>query len=209
MTGSNTINGIDVSHFQGTVDWPAVKAAGKLFAFAKATDGITYTDPEFQTNWQGMKAAGLLRGAYHFYESEDDPVSQANNFIKAVGQLAPGDLPPVLDVEIFKGNCGTVSLADNVQTWLNTVQQALGRTPIIYTGCSFWNEYMGPQFSAYPLWIAAYDVGQPSLPKGWNTWTFWQSSQTGSVTGVTGDVDIDVFAGSMADLLTLARVSQT
>ncbi|MCH8622401.1 GH25 family lysozyme [Undibacterium sp. TS12] len=207
MTTTPTVNGIDVSHFQGTVDWAAVKAAGKAFAFAKASDGITYTDPQFKTNWQGIKAAGLLRGAYHFYESNDDPVAQANNFIKAVGTLAAGDLPPVLDIEIFKGNYGTATLAANVQTWLNTVQQALGRTPIIYTGPSFWNQYMNNQFSAYPLWIAQYGVSQPTLPNGWSKWTFWQSSESGTVAGVTGSVDIDVFAGSMANLLTLAKAA--
>lgn len=207
MTTTPTVNGIDVSHFQGAVDWAAVKAAGKAFAFAKASDGITYTDPQFKTNWQGIKAAGLLRGAYHFYESNDDPVAQANNFIKAVGTLAAGDLPPVLDIEAFKGNYGTATLAANVQTWLNTVQQALGRTPIIYTGPSFWNQYMNNQFSAYPLWIAQYGVSQPTLPNGWSKWTFWQSSESGTVAGVTGSVDIDVFAGSMANLLALAKAA--
>ncbi len=205
MSTSNTVNGIDVSHFQGTVNWPAVKAAGMAFAFAKASDGNTYVDPQFKTNWQGMKAAGLLRGAYHFYESNDDPVTQAQNFIKAVGSLSPGDLPPVLDIEVFKGAYGSATLAANVQTWLNTVQQALGRTPMIYTGPSFWNSNMNNQFSHYPLWVAQYGASQHTVPNGWSTWNFWQFSENGQVNGVTGNVDTDVFAGSMANLLAFAN----
>lgn len=204
MTTNTNVQGIDVSHYQGSVNWAAVKNAGIGFAFAKATDGNTYADPQFQTNWADMKAAGLLRGAYHFYESNDDPVSQANNFIKAVGSLAVGDLPPVIDIEAYKGDFGGVPLAANVQTWLNIVEQALGRTPMIYTGPSFWNQYMNSSFSRYALWVAQYGVAQPKLPNGWNKWTFWQNSESGTVAGVSGSVDTDIFAGSMADLLALA-----
>ncbi|MBI1771936.1 MAG: glycoside hydrolase family 25 protein [Burkholderiales bacterium] len=204
MATNSTVQGIDVSHYQGTVNWAAVKTAGIGFAFAKATDGNTYTDPQFKTNWAAIKAAGLLRGAYHFYESNDDPVTQANNFIKAVGSIAVGDLPPVVDIEINKGNFGSATLAANVQIWLNTVEQALGRTPMIYTGPSFWNQNMNNSFSRYALWIAQYGASQPTVPKGWSKWTFWQNSESGSVAGVTGNVDTDIFAGSMADLLAFA-----
>lgn len=201
MTTSNTVSGIDVSHFQGTVNWADVKAAGKVFAYAKASDGITYLDPQFNTNWSAMKAAGIIRGAYHFYESKDDPVQQANNFIKAVGAILPGDLPPGIDIETFNGNCGSMTLAGNVQVWLDTVEQALGCKPMIYTGPAFWNQYMTNQFSSYPLWIAQYGVTTPRVPNGWTSWNFWQSSENGQVNGIAGSVDLDVFAGSMQDLL--------
>jgi len=201
MAANNNVQGIDVSHYQGTVNWAAVKAAGIGFAFAKATDGNTYTDPQFKSNWTGIKAAGMLRGAYHFYESKDDPVTQANNFIAAVGSLAVGDLPPVVDIEVNKGSFGNTTLAANLQIWLNTVEQALGRTPMIYTGPSFWNQNMNNSFSRYALWIAQYGVSHPTIPNGWGSWTFWQNSEGGHVTGVTGSVDTDVFAGSMTDLL--------
>lgn len=204
MAINNKVQGIDVSHYQGTVNWTAVKSAGISFAFAKATDGNTYTDPQFKTNWTGMKTAGILRGAYHFYESNDDPVTQANNFIKAVGSIAIGDLPPVVDIEINKGGFGNATLAANLQIWLNTVEQALGRTPMIYTGPSFWNQNMNNSFSRYALWIAQYGASQPTIPTGWSSWTFWQNSESGSVAGVTGSVDTDVFAGSITDLLAFA-----
>ena len=200
---NNTLQGIDVSHYQGTVNWSSVKNAGITFAFAKATDGNTYTDPQFHTNWQAMQTAGILRGAYHFYETNDDPVTQAQNFIKAVGSLAANDLPPVVDIEIFKGAYGSASVAANLQTWLDTVEKALGRKPMIYTNTNFWNTTINADFSKYPLWIAEYGVSQPKIPSSWKSWTFWQSSQSGSVAGVTGSVDTDVFAGSISDLLNL------
>lgn len=205
---SNTLRGIDVSHFQSSVNWPAVKATGIAFAFAKASDGNTYTDPQFANNWRGMQAAGILRGAYHFYESKDDPQTQAQQFLKVVGQLGSNDMPPVVDIESNTGCFGTQSLASNLQIWLDAVEQSLQRTPIIYTNCGFWNANLNAQFSRYPLWIAQYRVAQPKIPNGWNRWTFWQSSESGSVAGITGAVDTDVFAGSMADLQALIVASQ-
>ncbi|MFZ6819120.1 glycoside hydrolase family 25 protein [Undibacterium sp. Ji22W] len=205
---SNTLRGIDVSHFQSSVNWPAVKATGIAFAFAKASDGNTYTDPQFANNWRGMQAAGILRGAYHFYESKDDPQTQAQQFLKVVGQLGSNDMPPVVDIESNTGCFGTQSLASNLQIWLDAVEQSLQRTPIIYTNCGFWNANLNAQFSRYPLWIAQYGVAQPKIPNGWNRWTFWQSSESGSVAGITGAVDTDVFAGSMADLQALIVASQ-
>ncbi len=204
---TSTINGIDVSHYQGTVDWSAVKNDGIVFAFAKATDGITYTDPQFQVNWKAMQTAGLLRGAYHFYETADDPTSQAQNFIAALGTLAANDLPPVVDIETFKRNFGSASIAANLQIWLDTVEQAVGCKPIIYTNTNFWNQYVSGDFSSYSLWIADYGVSQPKIPSTWKSWSFWQSSQSGSVAGVTGTVDMDVFAGSASDLLTLTQTT--
>ena len=201
--------GNDVSHFQGTVDWPAVKAAGSVFAFAKASDGNTYSDPQFQLNWQAMESAGLLRGAYHFYETNDDPATQAENFLTALGALKENDLPPVVDIESFKGNYGSASIAQNLQIWLNIVQQACDRTPIIYTGTAFWNEYLDAGFAHYPLWIAEYSVSQPTLPNGWTQWSFWQFSESGSTAGVNGAVDSDFFNGSAQDLLTFIQNSQT
>jgi lysozyme len=185
------LNGIDVSHMQGQVDWNAAKQAGIAFAFAKATEGITYTDPQFQTNWAAMQAAGLTRGAYHFYRTNDDPVQQAQNFLNSVAGLTEGDLAPVVDIEVSNGNYGSASIAANLQTWIDTVSKALGRTPIIYTNTSFWNECVATPFPNNPLWIAEYGVSAPTLPSGWSQWTFWQYSQSGTVAGVSGSVDLD------------------
>ncbi|MEH6415834.1 glycoside hydrolase family 25 protein [Pseudomonas sp. CGJS7] len=194
MSSPNDIQGIDVSHYQGTIDWTTVKAAGIAFAYAKATDGNTYLDPMFQTNWSGMQAAGVLRGAYHFYETHDDPVTQANWFVANVGALGAGDLPPVVDIESYNGDYGGNSVAANLQIWLDTVETALGRRPMIYTNPSFWQQTVGAGFSGYPLWIAEYGVSAPTVPTDWSRWNLWQYSQSGSVDGVDGSVDLDVFA---------------
>ncbi|MGO1073159.1 glycoside hydrolase family 25 protein [Lysobacter sp. CA199] len=195
MTNLDQIHGIDVSHYQGDVDWAKVKAAGIVFAYAKATEGNTYLDPKFAANWQAMQGAGMLRGAYHFYETYDDPVAQANNFIHTVGTLGAEDLPPVVDIETFKGDYGSNSVAANLQIWLDTVEKALGRRPMIYTSPSFWDQTVNADFSGYPLWIADYGVTEPKIPTGWNAWNCWQYSPAGSVDGVTGTVDLNVFAG--------------
>jgi lysozyme len=196
---SEQVQGIDVSHLQQTIDWNEVRQAGKAFAFMKATDGITWTDPEFATNWSGAAAAGILRGAYHFYETNDDPTAQAESFLKVV-QLAPGDLPPVVDIEKTKSGESASQIVQDLQTWLDVVEQATGRVPIIYTNPSYWNSLGTSAFGRYPLWVAEYGVQSPKLPSGWTSWTFWQSSESGTVAGISTTVDLDVFCGSLAEL---------
>lgn len=201
-SSSSQLQGIDVSNHQQTVDWNAVQQAGKIFAFMKATDGITYTDPEFATNWSGARAAGLLRGAYHFYETNDDPTAQAQNFLSAV-QLEPGDLPPVVDIERTKSGESASQIVQDLQTWLDVVEQATGRVPIIYTSPGYWNSLGTSAFGRYPLWVAEYGVQSPKPVAGWEGWTFWQYSESGTVTGISGSVDLDVFQGTLADLAAL------
>lgn len=200
---STRLSGIDVSKWQGNVKWPEVKQAGAAFAFARATYGSGEVDSHFDANWQGMKAAGLARGAYHFFVTADDATQQANLFLRAVGSLAAGDLPPVLDVEAQSGTGG--NLVTGVRTWLDIVGQKLGRRPIIYTGPSFWNEHLTGEFGSYPLWVAEYGVSSPKAVNGWGGWTFWQYSQSGAVAGVSGSVDLDYFNGSPSDLAALTN----
>jgi lysozyme len=195
--------GIDVSHYQGTVDWQQVQAAGLGFAFAKATEGTTWTDPEFAANWAGMQAAGLLRGAYHFYEPNDDAAQQATFFLQNV-QLESGDLPPMLDVETAAA-AGT-DLWQGVQTWLEQVAAATGTTPFLYMSPDFADENAAPSsLAAYPLWVADYDTNGPSLPQGWTTWLLWQFSEDGTVAGVDGAVDLDQVNGALTALQALAK----
>ena len=203
MADAGNAQGIDVSHFQGNVHWPSVRQAGKVFAFAKATDGITYIDPQFAANWTGIKAAGLVRGAYHFFEPNDDAASQVQNFLNAV-QLEPGDLPPVLDVERNAG-VSAAQLWQGVAVWLREVEARTGRQPMIYVAPGFWNGN-SPDLSLtqYPLWLADY-AAQPVLPNGWAAWRFWQYSQTGSVEGVPGQFDLDEFNGTAEQLLAFAN----
>ncbi|HXO21200.1 MAG TPA: GH25 family lysozyme [Thermoanaerobaculia bacterium] len=200
MSNGNA-QGIDVSHYQGTVNWPEVRQAGIEFAFAKATDGLTWTDPQFADNRPAMKAAGLLRGAYHFFEPADDAAQQAQFFLQTV-QLAAGDLPPALDVETAASSA--MALWEGVETWLQTVAAATGVQPFLYVDPTFADEYEIPaSLAAYPLWIAEYDVAQPTLPEGWSTWLIWQQSESGTVSGVTGTVDLDVLNGPIAKLVAL------
>lgn len=198
------IQGIDVSRFQGTVDWKKVNSAGKIFGFAKATQGINYKDPMFATNWGAMADAGMIRGAYHFYSAASPAVAQAQNFIDAIGSFDAGDLPPVLDLEdragIVQNQVQVAKLRQGAHDWIDTVQNALGLTPIIYTDPSFWKQYMSDEFGEYPLWIANYNVAQPIVPSTWDSYTFWQYSQTGRVAGVAGNVDLNVFNGTQDDL---------
>jgi GH25 family lysozyme M1 (1,4-beta-N-acetylmuramidase) len=207
--------GVDVSRYQhGTsLDWSAVKADGVSFAFIKATEGSSYTNSYFASDWATTKSIGLNHGAYHFARpSIGSADSQARYFVSKVGlSNGVGDLPPVLDLEV-NGGLSVSALQSWTATWLQTVQQLTGRTPIIYTGPSFWRTSMGNStaFTAYPLWIANYGVTSPSIPGGWSTWTFWQGSSTGSVAGIGGNVDMNAFQGTLAQLNTLAnRVTDT
>jgi lysozyme len=200
------IAGIDISHYNGTVNYGQLSAAGVVFAYVKATEGRMTKDPLYATNYAGLSQNQILRGAYHFFYPQLDPAAQAANFLSVVAQLNPGDLPPVLDVEISgEQNYGAIVAA--MQQWLDTVEQALGRTPAIYTAPGFWNTVLNgtAAFSGYPLWVAEYTTSPaPQIPNGFSSYVFWQYSQSGSVPGIIGSVDMDWFNGSVSDLNQLA-----
>lgn len=200
---SSRLNGIDVSKYQPNVNWQDVKQAGNAFAFARATYGSVQVDAYFNSHWQGMKAAGVVRGPYHFFVTSEDATAQAELFLKTVGSLAPGDLPPVIDVEADSGTGGNI--VGGVQTWLDIVEQRLGRVPIIYTAPAFWNANLTSGFGRYPLWVAEYGLSAPKPVKGWADWTFWQHSESGTVPGISGSVDLNYFNGSPADLEALTN----
>lgn len=204
MSSTSRIQGIDVSKWQSNVNWQSVKEAGIPFAFARATYGKTEVDSQFKTNWQAMKEADVIRGPYHFFVAADDPTAQADLFISTVGSLGGNDLPPVLDVETDSGTSST--LVADVRTWLDVVEQKLGRRPMIYTSPSYWNEYMTDDFGSYPLWVAEYGVSSPKSVNGWSAWTLWQYSESGDLAGLN-PVDLDYFNGSLDDLLALIRSS--
>jgi GH25 family lysozyme M1 (1,4-beta-N-acetylmuramidase) len=196
--GPSTVQGIDVSHYQGTIDWAAEKARGREFGIASVGDG-TYQDPTFATNWNAMKAAGVIRGAYQFFEPAGDPVQQADILIGKVGVLGDGDLPATLDVETAGGQSGA-TIAAHIRTWSDRVEQATGRKPMIYTGPYFWEASVGSSaFAANPLWIADYGVTCPKLPTPWTGFKFWQYGDSG------GTLDVDVFNGTLAELQAFAR----
>lgn len=191
------LRGIDVSHFQGDIDWPAVAGDGVHFCFIKATEGIGDVDPMFARNWTEAKAAGLLRGAYHFFHPNLDAKQQAEHFLSVVKQ--DGDsLPPALDIEVTDG-VDAQDLQTGIRTWIETVEAATGRKPVLYTDPSFWQENVKADLSEYPLWLACY-ASEPSMPPDWQNWTFWQHSEQGHVSGINGPVDLDNCALSYEQL---------
>ncbi|HEX9103981.1 MAG TPA: GH25 family lysozyme [Polyangia bacterium] len=196
--GPSTVQGIDVSEFQGAINWPAVKAAGKDFAFIRVSDG-TYQDPKFDSNWAGAKAAGLLRGAYQFFRASDDPIAIADQFLARMGTLGQGDLPPTLDVEVTDGQSAT-TIRTNMEAWLAHVEQKTGRIPFIYVSPGFWPSLGSPNESHYRLWVANWQVTCPNTPTGWSNWQMWQTADNGSVGGISGAVDLDEFNGSLQQL---------
>lgn len=191
------ISGIDVSHYQGEIDWQAVAASGVRFAFVKATGGVDDIDPRFRQNWADSAAAGLLRGAYHFFRPSCAAEDQAKLFCSVV-TLDDSALPPALDVEVTEG-VDPAALRAGIKTWLASVEATLGCKPVLYTDPSFWRANGSADFSAYPLWLACYS-DRPEMPQGWQTWTFWQHSQAGKAPGIQGAVDLNYCAVSYEDL---------
>lgn len=194
--------GIDVSHWNGTIDWKRVAAAGTKFAIAKATEGQTFVDPKYSDYKKWATTNGLKFTAYHFARPDttsNDAVIEANHFVD-VSRLAPGHLIPALDLEAGRGLPVKV-LKAWVWGWLRQVEKRLGVKPMIYSGPNFWKNHMGDtsEFAdaGYRiLWIAHWYVDKPTVPgKNWGGrgWTFWQWTDCGKVPGVDGCVDRDWF----------------
>lgn len=201
---SGPIAGIDVSMWQGAIDWEAVKESGIEFVIIKGTEGTTYIDPAFVANWDGAKNAGLLVSAYHMLWPQLPATKQAEHFLNTMGERK-ADFPLALDVELLGvGNIGAV-----VEEIALAVEASDGRVPIIYTAQSIWNTHVGwaPGWHRFSLWVAGYATTAPAMPTGWEGYgyTIWQHSQTGSVSGIQGNVDLNVFVGDRAALIALGR----
>lgn len=211
--------GMDISHHNGTIGWSSLSPHVQ-FVFNKYSQGATYQDPMFTTNLAAIKQKGLLYGAYHFLTFQDSAQVQADNFLSCWADVSgPNALPPVLDVEWQVGdNTADTNQLNNyitqnknacvqiVADWISAVSAQTGRTPIIYTARSFWNEYFSgvTQFGNNPLWIPAYQQQPPGLPQAWTSYAIWQYSQNLSIPGVGGgSLDMDIFNGSLAGLKSL------
>ncbi|MFF3260048.1 GH25 family lysozyme [Streptomyces sp. NPDC002932] len=204
--------GMDVSSYQGSINWTSVRGAGIEFAWMKATEGTTYKDPTFSTNYLGAYNAGVIRGAYHYGRPDvSGGAAQANFFADNGGAWSRDNLtlPGVLDIE---GTCyGKTPAA--MQSWIldfyNTYKARTGRDVVIYTSPSWWNSCTGGwsgMSARSPLWVAHWtSAGSPSIPTGFPFWTVWQYSSTGSVSGISGNVDRDRFSGDRSRLLALAN----
>ncbi len=193
---SYSIHGIDVSRYQQSIDWKAVKEMQDKqikigFAFIKATEGLGRVDASFRQNWYNIKEAEVTRGAYHFFISSKSGKAQAENFIATVS-LAQGDLPPVLDIESSNG-ASVAEVQQRVKDWLIVIERHYKARPIIYTNIDFYENFLDGQFDHYPLWIAHYLVkDKPRIDRRWN---FWQHNETGRVNGINAYVDFNVFNG--------------
>ena len=224
--------GIDVSGWDSTSDWNSVFNQGVRFVFVKASEN-TSSDSKFSQHWQGSKSVGMYRGAFHFFHSElDTAAQQATAFIQAVGSDR-GELPPVLDLEpVLDANKKDISPSGNtlltrVKTWLDAVESAFGRKPMIYTSNSYATSH-GVNASwlvNYPLWLAQYpwmagthneytDPAVPPMPGGipqqppvFQPWIIWQYTESGRLNAFSGGIDFNYFNGSLDDLAKLAGTS--
>jgi lysozyme len=188
-SGGEPLLGVDVSHHSGAIDWEQVIAAGYDFAYVKASEGVDAPDPRFAEHWRKLGELGVPRGAYHFYVTEDDPDEQARLFLATV-DLRPGDLLPVVDVELI-GHGTQPGLADRLRRFLDLVEAEAGVRPMIYTGPNFWDAHVGPGFGEHPLWVAEYGVAAPRLPSDWQGWHLWQYRENQTVPGIEKDVDLN------------------
>ncbi|PPK87226.1 lysozyme [Neolewinella xylanilytica] len=191
------VKGLDVSRYQGAVDWDLVAEGGQHFAFIKASEGREHRDIAFQANWTGAGRAGLRRGAYHYFLAHVSVEEQLSNYIDLV-KLAPGDLPPVLDVEHI-GNLSSPELVSHVKDWLHLAEAHYGIKPILYTGLNFYNRFLAGQFDDYPLWLARYDNRDPVTICG-RPYQFWQFTDQARINGIVGNVDRNVFSGTLQEL---------
>jgi lysozyme len=173
------------------------------FAYAKATEGTGYTDSSFGSNWQGMKAAGITRGAYHFFRASQDPVKQADFFVQTIankgGFNAGSDLAPMVDVEVTDGQSAS-TVVSNLRKFITEAESKLGGGVklVIYTGPSFWIDTLGnPNLSQNPLWIAHYtSASHPIVPSHWSNYTIWQYTDVIKTPGINaGGVDGDRWNG--------------
>ena len=183
------IHGIDVSHDQGNINWSEVMTTDVGFVYLKATDGITYTDPRFHDYMSILRNKDLLYGAYHFFEAEDDPEKQAQNFIQQISAY-PLRLSPMVDIEVTKHQ-KPEDIKKRLKIFLDKVQSATGCSPVIYSYSSFWKLDIGPEFDQHIFWLADY-AKKMDAPEMVNNLTIWQYSEKGRVKGISGPVDLDV-----------------
>lgn len=209
--------GVDVSHWQGEVDWAAVAGSGVRFAILKATEGRTLVDDRYQANRAEATAAGLVVTAYHFARPDgraDDPVVEADHFVDTAG-LGAGDIVPALDLEVT-GGLSTDALIRWTTAWLERVRERLGVRPMIYSSPGFWKSAMGDTRAFADagyrfLWVAHWTPNsQPTVPAdnwGGQGWTFWQWTSCARVSGITGCVDGDRYNGTDLSAVLIRKLS--
>ena len=202
---SDPAYGIDLSKFQGNeIDYLNKQKDNLSFIFCKATEGVTYTDPDFTKNWSTIISKGFIRGAYHFYRTADAPDPQADHYVEAISDLSDTDLPPVVDFEGagIDQSQSVAKIQKDLLTFLRLIEDKTNRTPMIYTDIPTGNKYLNnPKFAEYALWIALYeDLKQPRLPNAWKgkRWVLWQKASDYKIGNIKND--FDVFNGNIKSL---------
>ncbi|WP_175621575.1 glycoside hydrolase family 25 protein [Chryseobacterium schmidteae] len=198
--------GFDISHYQNKEDikWDSLSIGNKTipleFVVMRATMGNRNADKNFDEFWSSAKEHNLIRGAYHFYRADEDPVIQANNFLDNV-KLESGDLPPVLDIEKIPKSKSKEKLIEDLKIWCKIVEETYGEKPIIYTYYHYYKDFLRGEFDGYPIWLANYnDVPEPS-PE--DQWDFWQFTENGIVYGINSKIDLNVYNGGVWSLKSL------
>lgn len=197
-----TVIGTDISHWRTVVDFLKMKDAGAEFCITKATEGIYYEDPTFHEYWPWMVSVGLVPGAFHFYIPWQDPIKQAEWFYNVVMNFGSvwGALPPTIDVEM--DGIIPVHLKDH----LDAVTDLFGVKPMIYTSARYWFDIPVGWEKEYLLWVASWGTAAPTMPRGWDTWTFHQYTNQGHgpTYGVKeATIDLNRFNGTIEDLYKL------
>lgn len=196
------IHGIDISHYQGNIDWDKlqggmISGCPLRFVIIKSTEGASRMDENFKSNFHNALEYGFIRGAYHFWSNKSSARQQAYYFLEKV-KLEEGDLPPVLDIEHAPKDKSIEEFQRDILTWLHIVEDRYHVKPIIYTYYKFKEQYLGaPVFDDYPYWIAHYYVDKVQY-KG--KWKFWQHTDAGKLPGIKGYVDFNIYNGSYYDL---------
>ncbi len=192
--------GIDVSHYQGKINWDSLQNGNKEFplhfVYIRATAGKNGTDSRFKANWKSAGKHGFLKGAYHYYRPNENSLKQAENFIDKV-KLKKGDLPPVLDIEQIPSEQSMDSLKSGLKRWIDKVEKHYGMKPIIYSGESFYTDFLREEFKGYSLWIANYSFFAEEIRP---EWLFWQFTDKATVNGIEGNVDVNIYNGSLKGL---------
>lgn len=196
-----SVHGIDVSAYQGKIDWQMVKSMSEdsvhiSFAYIKATEGIAQVDPYFQRNWRECPKAGIICGAYHFFRPQKSGAWQAKFFLQTV-RIERGDLPMMVDVETLDGT-SPAKMREELNSFLAYVKRKTRVKPVIYSGLSFYNDYLRGFYDTYPLWLAHYYHPELKL-KNSSKWSFWQHSDKAKVNGINHIVDFDVFNGDSVE----------
>ena len=192
--------GIDVSEYQGKISWSYVDTLEKKhplhYVFIRATVGRDRKDRKFEENWLGAKENKMIRGAYHYYRPNENSLEQAKLFIKTV-TLQKGDLPPVLDIEKLPNNQSIANLKLGLKRWLHAVESHYGVKPIIYSGESYYDDFLKEEFGDYLFWIANYNFYREEIAEDW---LFWQFTEKASVPGIKGNVDVNIYNGDLQQL---------